>query len=111
MRKLFIYFFINFQFRLVNNDLIEIDTKEYFSTTLSNLLKTTKNENMHEKVEMLRALDYDGKWDSDYGLALLSGKIPKRVINQHQDKNPRCKHNLNTHTIHVLNSILKFQMI
>lgn len=99
-----IYFFINFQFRLVNNKLIETETKEYFSTTLLNLLKTTKNPNMLKKVEMLRALDCDGKWDSDYGLALLSGKIAKRCAKQ---LSPRCKHNLNTISVHVLISILK----
>lgn len=93
---------------MVNNDLIEIKTKEDFTATLINLLKTTQNENMHGKVEMLRALDYDGKWDSDYGLALLSGKIAKRSLNQNS---PKCKHNSNTLEIYVFNSILKFQMI
>lgn len=90
---------------MVNNELIETETKEYFSTTLLNLLKTTQNPNMREKVEMLRALDRDGKWDSDYGLALLSGKIAKRCLKLNS---PRCKHNLNTHSFHVLISILKF---
>lgn len=106
--KSFIYLFNYFQFRLANSELIETETKEFFSKTLMNLLKTSENKNMRAQVELLRSLDVDGKWDSDYGIALLSGKVVKRL----QSINSiRCKNNLNTLLIHILNSILIFQMI
>lgn len=86
--KSFIYLFNYFQFRLSNNNLIEKEIKEYFSKTLENLLNTTENENMHVQVQLLRSLDLDGKWDSDYGIALLSGKVVKRLQNTNI---PKCK--------------------
>ena len=90
---------------MVNNELIETETKEHFSKTLTSIIKISKNTNTREKVELLRTLDLDGKWDSDYGMALLSGKVSKRNIT-----NSRCKSdNLNITPVQFyFNSILIF---